>query len=185
MENSSSPQEWVERYGDMLFQYTLARVNDRELAEDLVQDCFLSALKARGKFREESTEKTWLFAILKNKIIDHYRRRARKIETEGSTYPDEDLDFFTEEGGWQRDRMPAAWDADRVDIENKELGMLLHHCKNGLKNLVREVYILKYLEDMAPAEICKVLNISSSNYWILLHRARLQMRECIEKKWIK
>jgi len=73
-----APSSWVEKYVDSPFNHAILRVNDREVARDLVQETFLSALQNLSSFREESSEKTWLFAILKNKIIDHYRRRAKE-----------------------------------------------------------------------------------------------------------
>lgn len=180
-----SPQVWPEKYGDLLYQYALPRVTDPVEAEDLVQETFLAALKAMSGFKGESSIKNWLFAILKNKIVDFYRKKARRLEDNLDITGNEMSDWFTEEGNWRKDKLPAEWESHKIDIESRELQLVLNDCKNKLRNLTQQVYVLKYLEDVAASEICKVLNISTSNYWILLHRARLQMRDCIEINWIK
>lgn len=183
--SSDSPQFWADKYGDILYQYALPRVNDVLEAEDLVQDTFLSALKALPAFKGDSSVKNWLFAILKNKIIDHYRKKTKSVNEASLSEIDDVSDWFNEEGSWNLNKKPLNWDHNSIDIESKELSAILNDCKNRLKTLTQQVYVLKYLEDVEATEICKVLNISTSNYWILLHRARLQMRDCIENKWIK
>lgn len=189
MEKQSSkanPQKWLELYGDMLFQYALPRVNDSVIAEDLVQDTFLSALKGLDGYKGEASEKNWLFTILKNKIIDYYRKKA--TEQAVMTMPDLKLmddEWFNEEGSWAENRMPKDWQAADNPVERKEIQNIINWCKDHLKALQQTVFTLKYMEDLDSDEICKVLKISSSNYWVLIHRARLQMRDCVEKYWLK
>lgn len=178
-----NPEKWLELYGDLMFQYTLPRVNDNLLAEDLVQETFLSAFRNRANYRGEASEKNWLFAILKNKIIDHYRQK-REVhdllpEGEGSD------EWFNGEGGWNPAKVPGDWNTAAASLDNKDLSRILDACKNRLRKLQQQVYILRYLENLEATEICKILGISTSNYWILLHRARLQMRDCMEKHWFK
>lgn len=182
----ADPQKWVNLYGDLLYQYALPRVSDKAIAEDLVQETFLSALKGLEGYRGEASEKNWLFTILKNKIIDHYRKKA----TEQSIIEMPDLnaledDWFNNEGRWAENKIPKDWDASDNPTERKEIQKLINWCKDHLKNLQQHVFTLKYMEDLDSEEICKVLNISSSNYWVLIHRARLQMRDCVEKYWLK
>ncbi len=178
-----NPEKWLERYGDLLFQYTLPRVTDTVLAEDLVQETFLAAFRNRSNYRGEASEKNWLFAILKNKIIDHYR--SRRHENENLPVQEESDDWFTPAGDWIAAKMPGEWNSAAVKLDARDLAKVLEACKNRLRNLQQQVYILRYLENLEAVEICKVLGISSSNYWILLHRARLQMRDCMEKNWFK
>lgn len=182
----ADPEKWLHLYGDLLYQYTLPRVNDSAVAEDLVQETFLSALKGIDGFKGEASEKNWLFTILKNKIIDHYRKKA----TEQSVMSKPDLqgseeDWFNDEGRWNEKTKPKSWHTSDNPTERKEIQKIINICKDHLKTLQQHVFILKYLEDMDSNEICKVLNISSSNYWVLIHRARLQMRDCVEKFWLK
>jgi len=182
----ANPEKWFELYGTLLYQYALPRVKDSEIAEDLVQDTFLSALKGLNGFKGEASEKSWLFTILKNKIIDFYRKKAK--EQSVISMPDlrsSENDWFDKEGNWAENRMPKDWDASDNLTERRELQKIINWCKDHLKTLQQSVFTLKYMEDLESAEICKVLNISSSNYWVLLHRIRLQMRDCVEKYWLK
>jgi len=189
MENKmirADPHTWLDKYGNMLYQYALPRVNDPIAAEDLVQETFLSALKALDRYKGESSERNWLFAILKNKIIDHYRKKAS--EQSITSMPDlrmTENDWFDEEGGWASGRMPREWAASDNSSERKEIQKIISWCKDHLKNLQQDVFTLKYMEELDSGEICKVLNITPSNYWVLIHRARLQMRDCVEKYWLK
>ena len=180
------PKKWLKLYGDLLYQYALPRVNETVIAEDLVQETFLSALRGLKGYKGEASEKNWLFAILKNKIIDYYREKT--TEQAVITIPDLQImedDWFNDEGRWAENRKPKDWHTTDNQVERKEMQRIINWCKDHLKALQQDVFILKYLEDLDSAEICKELNISSSNYWVLIHRARLQMRACVEKHWFK
>lgn len=183
--NVADPKNWLSLYGDLMYQYCLPRVNDRVVAEDLVQETFLSALKGLAGFKGEASEKNWLFAILKNKIVDHYRKKAKQqYITTGSEDQVSGDDWFNEDGRWSEKRKPNDWVASENPAEQKELGRIIKECRDSLRSLQQDVFTLKYMEDLDSHEICKVLNITASNYWVLIHRARLQMRECVEKNWL-
>jgi RNA polymerase sigma-70 factor (TIGR02943 family) len=176
--------QWVNLYADPLYSYILPRVNDAALAEDLVQETFLSAWKARNTYRGEASEKSWLFTICKNKIIDHYRKKAKSIMQPVPDAADTDR-FFDDTGHWTAEDKPSEWGTDyQHTIENKEFYSILESCKRKLQQLQQDVFAMKYLEDLEAAEICKVLGITTSNYWVLIHRAKLQLRNCLEKNWI-
>lgn len=182
----SDPNNWLELYGDLLYKYTLPRVRDSASAEDLVQETFLSALKGLSSFKEEASEKNWLFAILKNKIIDYYRRKdSNQSVVSLSDMQSVENDLFTKEGHWVENKIYKDWHISKSSAERKELQLIIEKCKNHLKDLQQDVFTLKYLEDVKSEEICKVLNITASNYWTLLHRARLKMRDCINANWQK
>lgn len=186
------PSTWVKNYADDLFRFAVTKVNDPTLAEDLVQDSFLSALKALGQFKGESNEKTWLISILKNKIIDHYRNKARQREfpehsllylhldeTETGNAP-----FFDEQGSWHKDQRPLNWGIDEEHpLDNPEFKKVLNHCLEKLPSNWLAVFKLKFMEAKESKEICKELSLSASNYWVIMHRAKLQLRACLEKKW--
>ncbi|MES2328918.1 MAG: sigma-70 family RNA polymerase sigma factor [Bacteroidota bacterium] len=179
-----NPDQWVNQYADALYGYTLHRVNDAALAEDIVQETFLSAWKARDTFKGEASEKSWLFTICKNKIIDHYRKKARDIVQPLAERSATD-GFFDEVEHWTQEDQPADWGIDyQQNIDNKEFYQVLEGCKKKLQELQQAVFSMKYLEDLDSAEICKVLGITSSNYWVLIHRAKLQLRGCLEKNWL-
>ena len=176
-------EEWVEKYGDLLYNYTCKRITDRTTAEDIVQDTFLSAWKARNTYNGEASEKTWLFTICKNKIIDYFRRRSNnpiqyaEIDTTGN--------FFDDTNHWRQEEQPKDWGInDKQNIETKEFYNILELCKRKLQAMQQSVFVMKYMEDLEAEEICKVLNLSSSNYWVIIHRAKLQLRKCIEKNWL-
>ena len=177
------PDKWVQMYADALFSYAKARISDSGIAEDLVQETFLSAWKAKDGYKGEASEKNWLFAICKNKIIDHYRKKAKDVIQYGEG--DSSSLFFDEEEHWTNESAPKDWDLDiKQPLESKEFYKILEYCKNKLQELQQSVFILKFMEGVETAEICKVLNISPSNYWVLIHRAKLQLRSCLEKNWV-
>ncbi len=179
-----NPKDWVENFSDLLFRFALLRVNDRELAKDLVQDAFLAALKNVNSWRGEISEKNWLVMILKNKIIDHYRRKGSK---EGLIEPaknEKNFDFFDDAGHWTEKASPTSWDsAPEQNYEQGEFNTILQKCVSKLSEVMRMVFCMKYLEEEESEIICKELMISPSNYWVLMHRSKVQLRACIEKNW--
>ncbi len=184
------PARWVDNYGDYLYNYAYFRVNKQELAEDLVQDTFLSALKAQEGFKGEASEKTWLTGILRNKIIDHYKKAStqrEKQELDNSRPAVSYNYFFEEEGGhWTDDRGPKEWGVNAGNsMESKEFFKILNACLSKLPEKWAMAFSLKTLDDVQGDKICKALDISSSNFWVIIHRAKLQLRECIEKNWIR
>ena len=183
-QNELNPNQWINAYADALYSYTLVRVNDSGLAEDIVQETFLSAWKARATYKGEASEKSWLFTICKNKIIDHYRKKARDIiQPMSDTSPSDG--FFDDAEHWTQEDKPADWSMNFTEkIDNKEFYKVLTGCKKKLQQIQQTVFSMKYMEDMDSAEICKALGITASNYWVLIHRAKLQLRTCLEKNWI-
>jgi RNA polymerase sigma-70 factor (TIGR02943 family) len=188
-----NPEKWIDSYADYLYAFAYNRVNDEESAKDLVQETFLSALKARDGFKGEAAEKTWLVSILKRKIIDLYRKKAAHPQQsfeESDQYKVAYSHYFTEEdfikGHWNKTNAPKPWNIPKKNtIEQKEFKHILAKCLAKLPKVWSSVFSLKYLDEEESDTICKELNISSSNYWVIIHRAKLQMRECLEKNWIK
>lgn len=191
--NKLSPANWVDNYADQLYTYAFMRVNDADEARDLVQDTFLSALKAQNSYKGEANEKTWLFSILKRKVIDLYRKRnVRKSESfeESEQYKVAYSHYF-EDGGmrpghWNGKNNPQEWgEAASGNLEKGEFSKILMACLGKLPKAWASVFTLKHVEEETSEDICKELDITPSNYWVILHRAKLQMRECLEKNWIK
>ncbi len=184
----ANPSDWVTSYSDILYSYTVVRVGEREVAKDLVQETFLSALERLDTFRGESTEKTWLFSILKNKIIDHYRKKSAERTVPSASVVglgDEDP-YFEENGRWRPEELPTDWGVGHLDqLRSKEFSSVLQQCFTRLTTQCRAVFMMKYLDELEFEEICKALMISTSNYWVIIHRAKLQLRDCLERKWIR
>lgn len=171
--------KWVDDYSDMLFNYTANRVNDRDLARDLVQDTFFSALKAFDRFEQKSTVKTWLFSILKRKIIDHWRQQQSRKTRPMSNYHNDETDT-----NWIEATTPNPESNDiEKNIENAELRSALMFCIDKLPQKYKGVFIDKFIDNKDSEEICNEYNITSSNFWVIIHRAKLQLRNCLDKKW--
>ncbi len=174
---------WVNDYSDILYGYVVQRVRDTDTAKDLLQETFLAAWRNVDKYNGDASVKTWLFTILKNKIIDHYRRVSTK-QTEELAYGDADNDshYFDKTGHWTEDTYPSEWGI--LPIESKEFYAILDKGIKKLKEIQAAVFSMKYLDDMESEEICKVLNITPSNYWVLIHRAKVQLRAHLESNWL-
>ncbi len=191
--NILNPEKWVDNYADYLYTFAISRVNDEDEARDLVQDTFLSALKARNGFKGEASEKTWLVSILKRKVIDLYRKNAVRKEQsfeKSDQYKVAYGHYFTEEGfmpgEWQKQNTPKEWKInENSTIEKHEFKKILGQCLSKLPKMWASVFSLKHIDEESASTICKELEISSSNYWVIIHRAKLQMRECLEKNWLK
>ncbi|TAD85737.1 MAG: sigma-70 family RNA polymerase sigma factor [Bacteroidetes bacterium] len=177
--------DWVSTYSDALFAFAFKRLNDRSLSKDLIQDTFLSAWNNIDKFKGDASVKTWLFTILKNKLIDHYRHQSnRKVIASISTQSNDA--FFDATDHWQPQAYPKAWtEGTDALLENKAFFKVLWHCKEKLKSLQNSVFTMKYIDGFESEEICKELELSPSNYWILIHRAKLQLRACLEINWME
>lgn len=177
------PELWVDRYGDYLYAFAQLRLVDRTTAEDVVQETFLSALNSMKNFRGHSSERTWLTSILKHKILDHFRKKQREKTPHDLGVPQDNVQqFFDEKGHWKEG--PSKWDTNpKKLLEQKEFLRILHTCLEGLSSRVAKTFVLREIEGLNTDEICKVLNISATNCWVILHRARMLLRRCLELNW--
>ncbi len=176
-----NPNNWVDLYSDYLFNYTITRVNDRVIAQDLVSETFLAGLNAMKNFKGEAAERTWLISILKRKIIDYYRKinsNKGKVEVR-MTYNDSDS-----EGDWLEERIADPFDKTAEDtIENEELAEAIQNCLSKLPKKQAEVFKKKTILNQETETISKELNITASNLWVIVHRARVALASCLEKNW--
>lgn len=181
------PSRWVDSHGDILFRYALIRVKDPHIAEDLVQETFLSALASVDRFRGGSSVRTWLIGILKHKILDHYRKSTDRFTASERAEEDEDeAGFFGRMGIWGRGHRPTAWNRSPDDIlENKEFYRVFLGCLDNLTMPLRNAFSMRELDGMESDEICKVLGITPTNLWVMLHRSRRKLRECLETNWFR
>ncbi|GAA4962204.1 sigma-70 family RNA polymerase sigma factor [Algibacter aquimarinus] len=175
------PNKWIDLYSDYLFNYTISRVSDREIAQDLVQDTFFAGLKSMKNFKGEASERTWLISILKRKIIDHYRKiNSNKGKAEVRiNYNDTES-----EGDWLEERVADPFDKTAEDtLENNELGDAIHNCLGKLPKKQADVFKMKTILNHETEAICNELNITASNLWVIIHRARTAMADCLKANW--
>lgn len=169
--------EWIEKYSDTFYDYLCKRVTDSNAAKDVLQETFIAAWKNSGGFKNRSSEKTWLFSILKNKLIDHFRQKQKSQQIESSGY------FFDEVDHWAERSAPKEWSPAEKFIDNKEFYAVLKKCNSKLSLLQQQTFSMKYLDELDAEIICKVLKITASNYWVLIHRSKLELQSCLTKNW--
>ncbi len=171
---------WVDRYGDALFRFARARVKDKAVAEDLVQDTFLAAVRSKARYRGQSSEKTWLFGILKHKIVDHYRNKKNIVNVRDFIEdPDHVETFFNAKGGWRM--RPAHWRVNPGKAhEAKEFFDHLYRCLSGLPRRTADVFVHREIDGLSTEEICRRFDITENNCWVILYRARMLLRKCLE-----
>ena len=182
-ESNTSLTQWIEDYTSELYSWAFYKISERELAKDLVQDTFLAASEKIENFKGDSSPKTWLFSILNHKIIDHYRKKTKQtlsIEDQNQS------NFFNGEGDWITEKSPQAWEESESHLlDDDEFQDILQKCLEALPEKWNLIVKLKYLMSKKGEEICQELDIAPTNYWQMIHRAKLQLRECIETSWFQ
>jgi len=181
-----NPENWVELHGDYLYRFALSRLPDPKSAEDMLQETFLAAIQSLDRFEGRSSERTWLTGILKHKILDHFRNSVREVERgDREDRPDMDPDLFGEDGHWKSNvNYPSEWgDPDRT-LDQSRFWEALGRCLGELPTRTARAYTLREIDGEETDFICKDLNITPTNLWVILHRARIHLRECLELRWI-
>lgn len=170
-----------------MLKFATIQLRDEALAEDAVQEALIGALKNAGSFSRRSALKTWVFAILKNKIADVIRKRQRIVEVSRlqSGHEDEDnLDkLFDSRGFWQQDERPISWSQPMESLKNEHFWKVFEACLNGLPESQARLFMMREFLELNSSEICEELDISTSNLHVMLYRARLRLRECLENNW--
>ena len=177
--NAEMFKDWVQKYSDMLFSHALMRGFDYDSGKDLVQDTFYSAWKNIDGFEGKASVKNWLFVILKNKITDQFRKTAH------AKYATTEKDYqFDDAGHWAKGFYPKELTVDPDDAAAQaDLQQILDGCSAKLNTVQKSVFFMKYMDDLTSDDICTQLSITSNNYWTILHRAKVQLRACLEKNW--
>ena len=182
-ENPTDPALWVSAYGDYLLRYAIMRVGDQTRAEDLVQETFLGGFKNQAKYDGKRPIKYWLRGILRHKIVDHFRKSSRETLMEDPE-DKEIAESFNYKAFGIPTRTPPSWDFDPVRaFEKEEFLHAFRHCLDRLKDPMRSVFVLKELEGQKTEDICNDLDIAPNHVWVLMHRARLKLKECIQANW--
>ena len=158
---------------------------DTDLAEDVVQETMLAALKAREGFTGKSTVKTWLTGILKHKIVDAIRARQREPLLASSFEEETDLDefdpMFKDDGRWEA--RPADWGDPEGALSRQQFFDVMQVCLEKLPPNTARVFMMREVMDLTTEEICKELKITANNLWVILYRARMALRMCLEQNW--
>lgn len=189
MATESERQElhaWVEEYSDFLFRYTRKHFSDQYLAEEIVQETFVAAVKAIGGFKRDCSPKTWLTSILKFKIIDRIRAKERDNSVSLEEVNDNDLNrYFDEVEHWRSDTGPVHWQLEPDTVfEQKQFVTMFDQCMGKLPTRFKNVFLLREQEGLSRKEISEGLKLSSANVGVILHRSRLALRDCLQVNWI-
>ncbi|OGV78081.1 MAG: RNA polymerase subunit sigma [Methylotenera sp. RIFCSPLOWO2_02_FULL_45_14] len=180
----SNVNDWLNDHGDYLYRFALARLRDPHLAEDAVQETMLSAIKSNS-FEGNSSARTWLTGILKHKMIDLQRKQFR--EQSISDLIDLDAtdtsmdDFFDQSGHWLD--KPQTFNMPDNTLEQKQFLSVLDNCINKLPKKLKSIFMLRDVHETDNENICKELDISATNAWVMLYRARMGLRKCLELNW--
>lgn len=183
----SDPHLWVDSYSDFLFRFALVRIRDRDIAEELVQDTLLAALQAKERFTGQSSERTWMVGILKHKMIDYFRRTTREPihATDRTSDEPPDNGIFLVDGHWKPGTtMPNKWqEHPDSPLERKQFWEALAACLGTLAPGTAQIFTLREIDEIETDNICQMLHVSPSNLWVILHRARKQLRQCLDSRY--
>ncbi|MFC1758376.1 sigma-70 family RNA polymerase sigma factor, partial [Planctomycetota bacterium] len=178
-----APSLWVDEHLDFLYRYAFARLRDKNSAEEVVQETFLAGVRYADQFSGRGTERAWLLGILKRKIIDFVRSRVKHAGS--ASYEDENdltAQLFDAAGNWKAGAMKWS-SAPNRKVEMDELWDVVKGCLECLPQGQADVFVLSVMEDMDSSEICEELGITSANYWVRMHRARLGLAKCVSERW--
>jgi len=180
MENEDL-KNWVNEFTNELYKWAYYKTSSVETAEDLVQETFLAAAEKIESFKGESSGRTWLFSILNHKIIDHYRNKVKlPVSIENNSF----AAFFDNDGDWIQTSKPKEWQDENENLlDNSEFQLTLQKCLDALPEKWNTCVKLKYLTEKSSEEICQEIGIAPTNLWQIVHRAKLQLRDCIESNW--
>jgi len=178
----STINSWVEEFSENMYSWALHKTSCKETAEDLVQETFLAAVQSFEKFEGKSQPKSWLYGILNNKIANHHRKNMKSPQISST-----DNDLFNEGNGhWKLEQMPTNWHEGELHLlDNQDFKNTMQNCMEKLPTAWASAIQLKYLEEKKAEIICQELNLTVTNYWQILHRAKLQLRKCVDINWFK
>jgi RNA polymerase sigma-70 factor (TIGR02943 family) len=183
----NDPATWVDEHGDVLYRYALARVRKPDVAQDLVQETFLAAMRGHEKFAGQSSVRSWLCGILKHKLCDYYRKLGRETSfTDLEFLDDECAEKFVPEGYWVHMNGPKEWKPEVDEVMHRdEFWQTMRDCLAKLPERIATVFMMREMDEIESKEICVTLSISDSNLWVMLHRARMALRDCLAANWFE
>jgi len=176
-------ESWLTEYGDRLYHYAYRQTHDEEQAADLVQETLLGAWRSRDHFHGNSSESTWLIGIMKHKVLDLIRKNIKERSVFSSNTDPLDT-YFQKNNSWKEP--PQAWyDHPEKAMHNQQLAKALHECIRRLPQTQRDLFSMKELQGYSTQDICQSCNLSTTNFHVLMHRARLALRRCLTQCWGK
>ncbi len=182
MAQPDDPQQWLNAHGDYLYRYAMSRMHDSEIAQDLIQETLLAAWRGYDNFAGQSTIRTWLVGILKHKIIDHIRKEIRGRDLNDVAGSDPTSAYFNQDGSWSES--PHAWrDNPEALLNNEQFQQTLQSCVKKLPAKQRVVFQMRDIVGEESEAVCKQCEITTTNLHVLLHRARMALRKCLETHW--
>lgn len=188
VESQLTNQAYLDEIRRDMLKFSLLQLRDETLAEDAVQEALLAALSRSGNFGGRSELKTWVFAILKNKIVDILRQRARTTNISALTPEEESLDqafdgLFGDDSRWAPDARPAAWGNPEEALQQQHFWVVFDACLKHLPENTARVFMMREFLEFETDEVCRELNITMTNCNVILHRARNGLRRCLERNW--
>jgi RNA polymerase sigma-70 factor (TIGR02943 family) len=176
---------FIEDLRAQMLKFATLQLSNMSLAEDVVQEALVGALKNARSFGGRAALKTWVFAILKNKIADALRQRQRQGEISQLLNRNEEEweELFDRKGFWKPHERPAAWGDPEAAIRDQHFWRVFETCLEHLPGQQAQVFMMREFVEMESQEICTAVGISGSNLNVMLHRARLRLRECLENHW--
>ncbi len=178
----ANPERWVDEHGDCLYRYALTRVRKEEIAEDLVQETLLAAVRTQANFGGRASERSWLVGILKHKICDYFRKLGRETNfTDLESISETHSDRFDGDNHWILDLGPSDWKPEGEEaMKRAEFWKALNGCLARLPERVAQVFMLREMDGMPSKEVCAILKISEANLWVILHRAHMALRQDLQ-----
>ena len=176
----------IQRLREAMLRFARLQLPDAGLAEDMVQEALATAFKSHAQFEARSTVSTWIFSILRNKILDLLRQgwHKRRIEFNAKVETDEDFDaLFRPNGHWNPQERPSDWGNPQQQTENQQFWQVFEACVARLSPATAQIFTLREVMGLEVDEICKETGITTSNCWVILHRARMALRLCMEQRW--
>jgi len=178
------PRDWLEEHGDYLFHYAISRLHQDDLAADMVQETLLAGLRGYKGFAGNSTVRTWLIGIMKHKIIDHIRKEVRRRNLVDAIEHDPTSFYFNDHQQWAD--VPQAWYENPEDLcRNEQFKAVLQENINQLPDKQRIVFHMREIAGHDTATICKACDISIAHCHVLLHRARMTLRQSLRTYWME
>ena len=182
-----APETWLQRHGDYLYRYAYAALRDARRAEDAVQECLLSAWRAKDSYTGNARERTWLTGILKHKVVDCIRSESRELtrdDLEDLAQPHGEFEAcFDETGHWAAP--VAEWGDPESDLEKKQFWLIMHDCLDAMPKRLAQLFALRELVGRESEAICQEMAITPTNLWTLLYRGRMSLRRCLEQHWLE
>jgi len=172
-----------------MVKFATLQLSSLQQAEDVVQEALVNSLQYINSFSGQSAFKTWVFSILKNKIVDLIRQKSRLVNMSELFSTDQDCDasieaLFNENGHWQKNQAPQTWETPEQMIENRDFWIVFDACLNHLPAKYAQVFMLREMIELSSEEICQKLGLTISNFNVLMYRSRVRLRECLENKWL-